>query len=344
MRKFAVILIILFASFAYAENCFEAVSEENLTNYCLIRKINSKALSPVYLYAVDLRLKRAGYLSGLGVGKKGENYYFASQYSVGIYKEKNLNGGNPKGELILQNLIYRGDVEKEMRSDTVVSPVFDLTSRMIYGEGRYINLSFTASEAIGIKSNLRNSVHKYNLCFDNHLVRWNYFKICVSEVDDRKLLQNEKISNQEVGYLKVMEVSDVLFSLRLFGVNNKINYLRQNRIKYGASILTDYGFTTLDVTYGRSKEGFLLLKRQLDLTHTKFLFGKRVTFGYTRRDADGGALLGVQYGEQATSKFINVGLHENWLISVSSVKNNSNVNYFNYKDEGISLRYLKSIN
>ena len=155
LKKFgAVLYIIPLIFFGQTVSACVTTGNEALQVYCFLNELEKQPVSRETATEIDKKLKSQGYKNGLGLGFKNSPETLSVSVSSSVSFDSNLNGGNPKGPLILGGLTFQTDPNLEKKSGVLIGGQIDTAYRKSVSEGKYISINAGFSRLYNAKHNL----------------------------------------------------------------------------------------------------------------------------------------------------------------------------------------------
>jgi len=316
-----------------------------MANRCLIAQINERELPQSLIGLVDYRLKFGGYPNGLGVVKSEKILYSGFQVSPELIGYENINGGNPEGSLVLGNFVFQGSADRTKISDLAAGLSADGWSRIIIGDGRHIDLAGRYFEGKGVSSGLGVANAILRLCSSNHVLNWTYLDYCYSKGFEEKIFEREDTQSMTVSLSKIYYASSIgTFGSSLSFEKSYSDDYWQDKFQFVMDYLGDFGYFAANASFGEPVAGKLVMRQHYSISWSKLLGNYRFGMALSKRDSSGGSLLGFHYVEKAKSINFSLGIGANWVASIGQIKNDSNIDYFDYSYPSFSLKYTTRLN
>lgn len=323
-----------FSSFALANpNCFLMQGNERLTNHCLLETVKGKLVDEQTMQLVVSRLKREGYFGGL------EKPSFQGTIFPDLYYSENINGGNPNKKLVLGNLEFEGDPNLIAKEGLVVGLNVGGSGRETISIGRYLDGSANFSYGFSPEHDL--SIKSFNLgvCSKNRLKNNVHADVCIlaSELDKRITTDSThsiKVSVSRLNFVDFGSFNEGRFSI----IRVTTDDYSQNQFEASVdTIYRDNLATSFRLKLGQELSDQLALKYGVGISATKFVRGRKYTFGLTQEYSDGGKLFGVNRSDRSTNISVSTNLDASTTISVGYWRRDSSIDYFDQNYPSVRL-------
>jgi hypothetical protein len=325
------IICVFFASVAKA-NCLAFTENERLANYCLLETINGKLVDENTAALVFKRLSLEGYFGGLPKALNQADIY------PNLYYSDNINGGNPDKKLRLGNLEFDGEPDLIAKAGLVVGLTLSGSSRFTYGEGKYLNTSFSLSQAYSPEHSLSYTQSNLQVCTKNKIRQNAHIDVCASANKQNKEVSSSDENSLTTSYSKMFlnefGATEVKMGLRRVSAQD----YEQNQLTLSSDLIhTNNGFYSLGLTLGESVKDQLTTRYAINVNAAKYYAGRKYNLSFTHGFSDGGKLLGVDRNERTNSVVISTAIHANTSLSIGYANVRSSIDYFDRNYPIVSL-------
>ena len=315
-------------------NCLAFTENERLANYCLLEAVDGKLVDEETAAIVFRRLSLEGYFGGLS---QPLNEF---DISPAFYYDDNINGGNPDKKLRIGNLEFDGEPDLVAKAGIVAGLTLSGNSRTTYGEGRYLNVTVSASQAYSPEHSLSYTRSDLQICSKNKVRRNAHIDMCGS-----MQRQNKKISSSDGRLLSVsysrmffneIGASELKISLNRFATQE----YKQSQLMFSSDFIhSDNAFYSIGLSLGERINDQLTARYALNMAAAKYYEGRKYNFRFIRSHSDGGKLLGVNRSEISTSTIVSTNLTKSAVVSLGYSTVKSSIDYFNRSYPTLSLTY-----
>ena len=331
-RSFYISLICIFFASGAKANCIAFTENERLANYCLLETISGKLVDENTAALVFKRLSLEGYFGGLPEALNQANIY------PNLYYSDNINGGNPDKKLRLGDLEFDGEPDLVAKAGLVAGLTLSGSSRFTYGEGRYLNTSFSASQAYSPEHSLSYTRLNLQFCSKNKIGRDSHIDVCASSDKQNKEIsssdENSVTTSYSKMFLKAFGAVEIKVGLRRFITNG----YEQNQLSLSSALIhSNKGFYSLGLTLGERVEDQLTMRYSINANAAKYYKGHKYNLSISHGFSDGGRFLGVDRNERSSSVVISTWIRENTSINIGYTNLRSSIDYFDHSYPIISL-------
>ena len=331
-RSFYISLICIFFASGAKANCIAFTENERLANYCLLETISGKLVDENTAALVFKRLSLEGYFGGLPEALNQANIY------PNLYYSDNINGGNPDKKLRLGDLEFDGEPDLVAKAGLVAGLTLSGSSRFTYGEGRYLNTSFSASQAYSLEHSVSYKQSNLQVCSKNKIRQNAHIDVCASANKQNKEIsssdENSLTTSYSTMFLNKFGAAEVKMGLRRVSAQD----YEQNQLTLSSDLIhTNNGFYSLGLTLGESVKDQLTTRYAINVNAAKYYAERKYNLSFTHGFSDGGKLLGVDRNERTNSVVISTAIHANTSLSIGYANVRSSIDYFDRNYPIVSL-------
>jgi len=339
------LLIIIFYMNSVNANCLGFGAGERLENFCLLNAINGKTLDHDSAKIIDVRLRRVGRSTGLGIyipqTKNMGNSFFSSSLKPLIRYEDNINGGNPAKPLIIGNLSFQGDEKLHKTSGFVGGLSANLNGRTIYAQRRYLDYNLSTSYALSPASSDRIAITNLRACSINHIKKLWFLDACFSQSQTNKQISNNISRGLELTTSHIFTATGQKYNHIKFGINRLFTEdYEQNQLTLSINSLYQNNiFTGLEMALGEAVPNELSTKASLSGIVNLYLAGKPLSLSGSLRNETGGLVYGLDHDAQTVSINVSYPIRNNITVNFGYSKTNSDIDYFDRATPFFGLQF-----
>lgn len=335
---FVFTLLLPTVSHAY---CLDSAADSRLQAYCLSKLLAGKATNLPSAQALDYRMKREGYIRGIGLPGRVEQVSFSTYLSPVLEYSSDINGGNPNRPLVLGSLTFFGDEEFFRKTGIVAGIGIGATGRALYGPGKYLDFGIGASYAHSPEHDIGIARGFANVCSKNDMGRNLYLDGCLTTSQVKRELADETTSSATVSLSRLFSTNNKRFNQASFGVKRLFDEeYEQNQIVMSLDTLHDSGFYTgFNASFGEALNDTLTMRHSFGATVGTTLFNKPISATASYSYSDGGKLLGFTRSE--TTKLFTVAytVHSRINVLIGYRETSSSLDYFNESEAILGVQF-----
>lgn len=322
-------------------SCLTASSNERLSNYCLVHRVNNRIASLRTAQVIDYRLKHEGYARGLGLPGRAEKLSFQPYVTPILDYETDINGGNPNKPLQLGNLTFNGDPNLVRKEGIVAGAGAGAYGRYLVNEGRYIDYGFGASYAHSFEHDIGIQRRFANLCSKHHIKNWWYIDGCASSSYVEKQLTDDTRNTLSLTTAKLFTSSPNSHHQASLGVNRVYDEdYEQNQLVLGFQTIHSNGwYSAINAVFGESIDGDIAVREAVSASLSLPVRNRRVTVSASYSEADGAKLLGFARADDTWSVSASYNVYKNVDLSVGYTDTDSTIDYFDVSTPTVSVSF-----
>ena len=327
----APLLALLFSQQAQAA-CVHPTVDSRLRAYCLSEMVFDRVVRRRDALVVDRLLKNEGWSVGVGLDEQVEPLSLAVKATPIVSYSSNINGGNPDRPLVLDGISFVGEEGKFRKKGLVLGGGVDLSGRLIYGEGSYLDGTVSLSYVRSPEHGMGISRSSIGLCSKNHIQDNWYLDGCI---DFQKLRRDLKLDEQgrlQFSIAKLFSSSRSEHHRATIGLQRyyEAQSFQQRRIVAGWETVRSDGFNnSVTVMVGEPLGNVLALRHSATASLGVVIFDRALTAAFGYRYDDGGKLLGVDRSDSTYTISLTYEMFPAANISVGYVRTDSSIDYFN---------------
>lgn len=322
-------------------SCLTASSNERLSNYCLVQRVNNRIASLRTAQIIDYRLKREGYARGLGLPGRTKQFSFQPYVTPILGYETDINGGNPNKPLQLGRLTFIGDPELVRKEGIVAGAGAGAYGRYLVGEGRYIDYGFGASYAHSVEHDIGIQRRFASVCSKNHVANWWYLDGCAGSSYVEKDLTEDTRNTLSLTTTKLFTLSANSHHQASFGVNRVYeDGYEQNQLALGFQTIHSNGWhSSINAVFGESIDGEIAVREAVSASLALPVRNRRFTVSASYSEADGAKLLGIVRAEETWSFSASYNVYKNIDVGLGYTETDSTIDYFDVSTPTVSLSF-----
>jgi len=344
LRRISIISVLMLPVFPSALAACGLTLDESLKTFCLLDNLQEKKLLPPQTLMLARNLKKQGYLNGFNVfGKtKGSPIIFSIK-GISRYSQ-NINGGNPAQNLELGRLSFVGDPASYAKEGLLVGAALNVSGRLIYGEGRYLNYNLNTSYAYSTKHTLGVATSSVSACSVNHIADWWYLDVCGGGSRTRKQITDQSSESLSIILAKVLSGGTSKYhKVRIGGNRHFASTYVQDQFLFGVDTIHSESVTSgMTATIGESVDNKLAIKASISAHLGLILNKKTLSVKASYNGSDGGKLLGFDRSDGAFNLSVSYPLTDYVSANLGYHKTNSSIDYYDTKYPTFGLQ-LKSL-
>ena len=337
----SLLLALLLTPSSLMANCYIGGTNERLENYCLIHAINGSEISISTARQFDIRMRREGYQSDLGLNYAAPKSTFGAAIYPTLKYSNNLNGGNPPTDLVLGSFAFQGDPNYYLKTGLIGGATLGLGGRYIYGEGRYLNYNINGGYAKNPQHDLEVMSKDFNLCSFNHIVDWWNLDACLSGSSVQKELSQQKTTSMSISMSKIFNGKLDRYHQVGMSINRLyMNDYTQDQLKLSVDTIYSNNFTSkAEIGFGEAVTNQLATRLSIATRVAIRVAGDPVILNADYSEASGGKLLGYDRSEQRFSLSASRPVSHYFNLTIGYQVIDSNIDYFDarYPSIGIEL-------
>lgn len=345
LKKFgAVLYIIPLMFFGQTVSACVTTGNEALKVYCFVNELEKQPVSRETATEIDKKLKSQGYKNGLGLGFKNSPEALSVSVSSSVSFDSNLNGGNPKGPLILGGLTFQTDPNLEKKSGVLIGGQIDTEHRKTLSEGKYISINAGVSRLYNAEHNLIVGSEYGKICSINHIKNWWYLDACATRSHQDKALNSNNTSNYTLSTSKIFGGNKRNYSAFTSGFKNlRTEKYTQDQLRFGYEILNPDGWNFgLNVTFGEAVENVLTLQNSVEISYTRFIGNKPLKINLKTTNYSGSKLFGYERSDRSRTINLSIPLTQRFIFTIGVTEMNSSIDYYDSLTPIFGFRYQPS--
>lgn len=322
-------------------SCLTALSNERLSNYCLVQRVNNRIASLRTAQVIDYRLKHEGYEQGLGLPGRAEQLSFQPYVTPILDYETDINGGNPNKPLQLGDITFNGDPNLVRKEGIVAGAGAGAYGRYLLGEGRYIDYGFGASYAHSFEHDIGIQRRFANVCSKNHISNWWYIDGCAGSSYVEKELTEDTRNTLSLTTSKLFTLAGDSHHQASFGVNRVYDEdYEQNQLTLGFQTIHSNGWhSSINAVFGESIDGEIATREAVSASLALPVRNRRFTISTSYSQADGAKLLGVARADETWSLSMSFNVYKNIDIGLGYTETDSTIDYFDVSTPTVSVSF-----
>ena len=338
------LLVLLALTIGRSASACVSINDEQLQTYCLINELEQKPISKQTAVVIDQKLKFQGYQNGIGLGFN--NQPVLTKFSLGATAsyDANVNGGNPKGQLKIGDLIFQTDPNLHQKSGFLIGGYMNLDDRHILSEGKYITLNAGIAYQYNNEHDLGVNSQHFTVCSKNHIKNWWYIDACGSHKKINKKLSDTSTSDFSIHTKKLFQNNIGTYSSLQAGISRlQTNTYNQNQLQIEYETVNDFDTSFgVMVKLGANVQDTLALENSFEMNYTKLVKDKpiKVVFGST--SYGGSRIFGVARSDLTQSLSLSIPLANSFALSVGAKQTNSTIDYYDSVTPTISFQYIRN--
>lgn len=297
-------LAFLFYSLATDANAREAAClltspNERLSNYCIIQNGLWEDITEADLKAIDLRLKSAGYVDGLGLDLETDPKLTSFYVAPSLEYSTDINGGNPDRPLDLGPFRFRLQDEFIRKEGLLVGLGVGASHRELFGPSRYVDFGAQASYAHSPKHDIGVQTLIAGTCANVSLQENWFTESCASGQQIERDLSEDEVAALSVRFGRLFTVGNQQHNEATVGLQRYFaeNYSQSQLLLGWETIYRNGVFVGLNGTLGEPINQNLATRRAIKAKVGVFLKDRPVNLSLGIAEADGGSLLGLPINE-----------------------------------------------
>ena len=305
-------------------------SNERLTNYCLNVRSTDAAIPIELASVIDYRIKREGYMEGIGIEQMVDGNYIAPIFYPLLEYDTNVNGGNPQKPLKLGNITLRGDSALKRKESLVYGGGVGAVGRVIYGPGKYIDYSSTVSRKRSLKYGLSIDTIFARACSKNHLGNWWYLDGCAFGFNEEKSLSKTRVRQISASMRKLLSSDRYRHhEISITPIYFKTENYKQEQIELGLENLHQGGeVTSFHFLLGNDIGNQTGTEMRFKVGLKKIVAGKSIGLRWTRSRSNQTTLLGFDRRDKSDFIGFNIRMNPRVELQFGYSKTDSTIDYF----------------
>ncbi|MFD1194021.1 hypothetical protein ACFQ3C_05010 [Seohaeicola saemankumensis] len=321
--------------------CLDAAADSRLQVYCLSKVLSGTATNLQSAQMLDFRIKQEGYDNGIGLPGNVRPMSLIPYIAPILEYSSDINGGNPNRPLVLGSLTFYGDEEFYRKKGIIAGIGIGSSGRIIFGQGKYLNLNFGVSYAHSPEHDIGVSRFHANICSKNDIGNNFYLDGCFAVSGIHRELTSETTGSATVSIAKLFSKGTNRFNQASFGVSRFFDKgYDQNQILVRFDTLYRSGFfTSFNASVGPTVAANLAMRHSLSATVGTTFLNKpiRATASYTY--SDGGKLLGFSREDALRFFSITYAVHPRVSLSMGYREISSSIDYFSESEAIFGVQF-----
>lgn len=322
-------------------SCLNSNADTRLRTFCVAEVVEGQTVSFRDAVLFDAMLKREGFSVGIGLPNKIPTNSVNTYVAPILDYNTNINGGNPNRPLVLGNFTFTGDEQNLKREGVVLGLAAGMNGRGIYGKGRYVDYSLSASYAHSPEHRMGMKRSSAGVCSRNLVSNNWYVDACGDTSRLVRDLLAETTSGVSLSTSKLFAFGKSAFHSTSMGIRRHFaEDYTHNQFQLGWSTVRPQGvYTSFNVSLGDAVQNKLATRRTVSATLGTAVFNRALTATAAYSYADGGMLLGFERMDTSRSISINYALTAKISVGMGYKTVNSSIDYFSEKEPTFTIQF-----
>lgn len=284
-------------------------------------------------------------LQSIGFGTTNELNYYQIQIYPTIDWENNINGGNPKKNLIINDQIFESDEKLYRKSGLLIGFQPSINGKYIFGNGRYLTYELTGQIQNNPQHNIWVRSLSGNLCSKNHVSDFYYLDFCVNSQEIEKQISDDKRVKSTIQLAKFFKSKSNFYNkvgISTHLVETKTYLQNQYQFDWEGNLSRSL-FASLGLNIGNAVPNKLTDRTNVSVGLGYVLNSKPLEIQFNSIKSDGGYILGYDRVETRYSVNLSYPIWKGLSASIGYNKTFSNIDFFDTSDPNFRF-YFNPIN
>ena len=322
-------------------SCINNSAEARLQTFCLVEESKGKLMLRETFEALDARIKREGYARGLGLpGEVPAQQFTASAFPILDYSS-NVNGGNPVKPLVLGEVTFDGDPALYRKEGALTGAGISTNGRVIYGPGRYADLSIGASYLVSPEHSSDITRIAVSACSKNQIVPLWFVDACLAASRTDREISDDQSRNLSLSAVHLIKSESGNYHQLGAGIRRVFDTsYDQNQLVFEIETIRPAGiYTALSASIGAAVENELATRQSISATIGTSLAKRPLRATVSMSHSDGGKLLGIDRADRSQSISLTYALSPRFSLSLGYQNTDSSIDYFDTSEPTLSLQF-----
>ena len=311
-------------------------SSERLRLFTFGRALHGPNPSQTVTTALRRSMERTGfYHQQGGLALLGHSLRF----SPVLAWDDNINGGYFNDTLEIFGLPFQVNPDNLARSGLVLGGRVDGSVRLVYAEGRYLDLTANTEAAWSPRHQIGRANAALSACARNHVSGWTFADVCVTAAGGWRELSSSTSTAVSTKLSQLFATTAATHQVSVEVERSQLSIGAQTSVTLGWASVWNRATSDLSLTLGAPIPGAAATRARLSARTSWIWHNRPVTLSAWHMRSSGGMLLGMPREDRLTGLGVSVQARPGMSVDLMHQVTRSTVSLFDESRTGITVRF-----